>query len=124
MLFFLFSVDRKFLTLFYNSFIESVLTSFICWFQSLSVKQKNSLSRIVNVSSKIIGVSLRDMDSFYKRQVARKACSILSNENHCLYKLFEKLPSGRRFRSQACKTNRRLFSFIPQALAILNEAAE
>ena len=34
-----FSVDRKILTLFYKSFIESVLAfSFICWYHSLGVK--------------------------------------------------------------------------------------
>ena len=39
----LFNVDPTILKLFYNSFIESVLTfSFICWFYNLNVKQKKT----------------------------------------------------------------------------------
>ena len=39
-----FSVDQNILTLFYKSFIESVLSfSFMCWFHSLRVKNRNSL---------------------------------------------------------------------------------
>ena len=36
-----FSVDQKILTLFYKSFVESVLSfSFICWFHSLGVEEQ------------------------------------------------------------------------------------
>ena len=51
-----FQVDRSLMTMFYRSFIESVVTfSFICWFASLNLKHKNSITRITKVSSKIIG---------------------------------------------------------------------
>ena len=61
-----FSVDTKFLTLFYKSFIESIVTfSFICWFRCLSVKNKNSLQKIVNVSSKVIGEPQRNLQTFF-----------------------------------------------------------
>ena len=57
-----FSVDQKILTLFYKSFIQSVLSfSFICWFHSLGVKNRNSLQRIVRIASKITAVPHRDL---------------------------------------------------------------
>lgn len=49
-----FQVDSTLMTMSYCSFIESVLTfSLICWFQSLKVKQKNLLNKVVRVCSKI-----------------------------------------------------------------------
>ena len=60
-----FSVDQKILTLFYKSFIGSVLSfSFICWFHSLGVKNRNSLQRIVRIASKITAVPQRYLAVF------------------------------------------------------------
>ena len=116
-----FSVDTKFLTLFYKSFIESIITfSFICWFGCLGVN-KNSLQKIVNVSSKVIGEPQRNLQDFFVQQDIRKASSILGIHTHILQREFERLPSGRRFRANLCKTNRRKFSFIPTAISLLNE---
>ena len=119
-----FSVDTKCLTLFYKSFIESILTfSFICWFGSLSVKNKKTLEKIVCTSSKIIGESQRSLQHFFEQQVLRKSRSILACPEHVLFSEFERLPSGRRFRSHACRTNRRKFSFIPLSITLLNKDA-
>ena len=116
-----FSVDRTILQLFYKSFIESVLCfSFICWYFNLSAKHKNSLQKIVNISSKIIGEQQRHISQFCEQQVLRKARSILALDSHAMYPLYESLPSGRRFRCPTCKTNRRKFSFIPVSVRLLN----
>ena len=70
----LFSVSSVILSQFYQSFIESLLSfSFICWFISLSVHDKNSLSSIVNLCSKIIGEKQRDLASFCDQQTIWKA---------------------------------------------------
>ena len=117
-----FSVDTKFLKLFYKSFIESILTfSFICWFGSLSVRNKNSLQKIVNISSKVISEPQRSLQAFFEQQVVRKAFSIINAEDHVLNDHFQHLPSGKRFRQPLCMTNRRKFSFVPMAIAILNK---
>ena len=43
-------VDTTFMRMFYSSFIESVLTfSFICWFGSLTLKNRNRLEGIVRL---------------------------------------------------------------------------
>ena len=74
-----FSVDQKILTLFYTSFIESVLSfSFICWFHSLGMKNRNILQRIVRIASKITAVPQRDLALFCEQQILLKARSILT----------------------------------------------
>ena len=50
-----FGVSRKTLQMFYCSFIDSVLTSsFVCWFGTLSVKNRGRLNSIVNRGSKVV----------------------------------------------------------------------
>lgn len=52
-----FNVERSLMTLFYKSYIESVLTfAMLCWYGSLGVKAKTALVKIVNTSSKILAV--------------------------------------------------------------------
>ena len=117
-----FGVDKTILTLFYSSFIESVLTfSFICWYFNLSVKNRNNLQKIVSLCSKVIGEQQRDLTLFCERQTLRKAHSILADCEHVLYPEFELLPSRRRFRCPAFKTIRRRHSFVPTAVRILND---
>jgi hypothetical protein len=117
-----FSVDTKILSLFYQSFIESLLTfSFICWFHSLNVKDRNSLNSIVNVCSKIIGVRQRDLASFCDQQILRKTSRIFASADHFLKPEFTLLPSGRRFAIPACRGNRRSKSFVPCAIRLLNK---
>ena len=116
-----FSVDKSILKLFYSSFIESVLTfSFVCWFFSLSVKNRSSLHKVVNLCSKVIGVRQRDLTTFCEHQILRKAHTIILDPYHVLHSQFELLPSGRRFRVPVCKTNRRKFTFLPTAINLLN----
>ena len=103
-----------------KSFIECVLcSSFICWYFNLSVKNKNSLQKIVRVSSKIIGETQRNI-TLCEQQILRKARSILANDSHVLYPMFDTPPSSRRFRCLSCETNRKKLSFIPAAISLLN----
>ena len=64
--------------MFYKSFIEGVICfSCICWYFNLSVKNKNSLHKIVRISSKIIGDNQRDIIKFCEERTLRKARTIL-----------------------------------------------
>ena len=85
-----------------------------------SVKNKNSLQEIVRVSSKIIGETQRDITQVCKQQVLRNARSILANDSHALYPMFDTLPSGHSFKCLSCKTNRKKLSFIPAVISLLN----
>ena len=101
--------------MFYKSCIQSVLTfSFICWFGNVSQKDKNSLQRIVNISSKVTVVTQSTLTALYEKQVVNKATRILADDKHVLHADYILLPSSRRFRTVTCKTNRKRFSFVPR----------
>ena len=116
-----FNVCKETMCMFYQSFIESILTfSFICWFGGLSIKDKNCLYNIVKVCSKIIGIRQRDLSSLWERKVIKRAQGIISQPDHVLSSDFVLMPSGRRFAAPLVKTNRRAKSFLPSAIRLLN----
>lgn len=114
-------VSSKTLELCYHAFVESVLTfSFICWYRTLSVKSRNSLSSIVNVCSKIVGKKQATLEQLFQKRALRKAVSIYSDNTHPLSRLFELLPSNRRFRCLNTRTQRYKNTFIPSVIPMLN----
>ncbi len=116
-----FKVSDMTLNLFYQSFIESLLTfSFICWFNGLSMKDRNSLNGIVKVCSKIIGVLLRDPCSLQEKCVTQKVKRIISRHDHVLASKFSLMPSSRCYKMPLSKTNRHLKPLIPSAIRLLN----
>ena len=116
-----FGIDKTLMTLFYKSYIESVLIfSCICWFGGLNVTHKNALNRVVNIGSKIIGAQQNNLSVLYNRQVVKKANSILSDHSHPLHQHFQLLPSGTRFSFPLVRTNRYKYSFTPTAITLLN----
>ena len=117
-----FNVDNAIFSMFYKSCIQSVLTfSFICWFGNVSQKDKNNLQCIVNISSKVTGVTQSTLTALYEKQVANKATRILADDTHVLHAYYILLPSSRRFRTTTCKTNRKRFSFVPMSIRLLND---
>lgn len=63
------------MALFDKTFIESTLTlSIICWYGNVTIRDKNALSRIVNMASKIVGVKFE--------QVFNKAIQIYQDTGH------------------------------------------
>ena len=106
-----FNVDNTILSMFYKSCIQSVLTfSFIWWFGNVSQKDKNNLQRIVNISSKVTGVTQSTLTALYERLAVNKATKILADDTHILHGEYILLPSSRRFRTTTCKTNRKRLS--------------
>ena len=116
-----FNVSSVMMSLFYRSFIESVLTfSIIAWFGNLSLANKNKLGRLVKVASKISGKNQVQLVDLYQRQVLRKASSLLESPDHPLRSEFELLPLGRRLRVPVIKTKSYQMSFVPAAIQLLN----
>ena len=114
-------LSSSILSQFYKSTIESVLCfSITVWYGNLSQKDKHRLNRIVNISSKIIGLDLPTLESIYVRRLVKRANNILKDDTHPAYKLFELFPTGRRYRSIATKTNRFRDSTFPQTMTILS----
>ncbi len=109
------------LTLFYRSFVESVVIfSLICWYGSITLKQKNSISRLIRVSSCITGSKQKSLGELYQKQMLRRVESILSDSSHPLQAEFQMLPSGSRFKLPKLRTNRYKHSFVPAAILLLN----
>ena len=117
-----FRVDSNMMLLFYHSFVESMLL-FCCvaWYLSLSVTNKNKLSKIVNMASKVAGQKLDSMATTCERRVLKKGQAINEDESHPLHQAYELLPSGRRFRLPSFQTNRASRSFIPTTITLMNK---
>ena len=113
-----FNVCNTMLQIFYSSFIETF--SFICWYNGLTVRDRNSLNNVVRVCSKIIGVQQKTLRTIWEERVVQKARGIILQPNHILHSEFILLSSGRRFKAPLTKTNRYSMSFIPSAIRLLN----
>ena len=107
-----FNVNKKLMSL-----TESL--SFIDWFRSICVRDKNQMDHIVKVAGKLIGTPQTSLTAIFEKQVLSKARSILDCASHPLHCNFETLPSGRRFRLPFYKCNRTRNSFV-QAITLLN----
>ena len=117
-----FRLTTPIMTQFYRSVIESVLTfSNTAWYGSTSSNNKKKLNRVVKTASKIAGCELPSIDSIFQERVTRKARSIISDKLHPANPLFQLLPSGKRYRSIKCKSNRLQHSFYPTAVKMLND---
>ena len=114
-------MSSEMMTLFYRSFIESILTfCIVAWFGNLNLSNKNRLDCLVKTAGKISGSQQAGTMSIYTRQVLREAKDILHCPNRPLLNKFELLPSGRRFRAPIRRTKRLQVSFIPTAIYLLN----
>lgn len=116
-----FEVSKDILLTFYYSFLESIMTfSITCWFDSISLKNKNRLLRITSICTKIIGLPVRDLTLIHNQQTLRQAVKIINDPSHILHPAFQWLPSGRRLRCPACRTERRKATFVPKAVLLYN----
>jgi len=118
-----FDVSAHILQMVYQALIESILSfNIVTWFSHLNVREKNRLSRVVNIASKIIGVPQQQLTTLYDRALTRNAVKISCDKTHPLNRKFVKLPSGRRYRVPLAKKNIHRRSFVPSAISVLNAA--
>ena len=114
-------VSREILQSYYQCCVQSFLTySFICWFGSLTVHDKNVLNGIVNVCSKIVGMRQTSLNDLYERRAVKKGRQIANDASHVLVRNYELLPSGRRYRTFRVKA-RAAKTFIPRSIQLLNK---
>ncbi|KAG7474480.1 RNA-directed DNA polymerase from transposon BS [Solea senegalensis] len=115
------SLPPSILTTFYRGVVESILTYCIStWYSSCSMSDKKALQRIIRGAERVIGVSLPSIEELFQSRCKKRALTIVNDLLHPLNKLFELLPSGKRFRSIKGRTNRLINNFIPQAVRMLN----
>ncbi len=64
------NISRTLMTMYYTSYIESVLCfSICCWYGNVNMKHRNSLNGIVNQGSKIIGIKQTALISLSYRKI-------------------------------------------------------
>ncbi len=115
------SLPPPILTTFYRGSIESVLTSCITvWYGNCSAADRKTLQRTVNTAAKIIGAPLPSILGIFLARCSSKTNSIVKDPTHPSHRLFQLLPSGRRYRSIRARSARLLNSFFPQAVRALN----
>ena len=118
-----FGVSPKTLQMFHRSFIESILTSsFVCWFGTLSVKNRGRLNSIVNRGSKVVGVRQTGVSELYEKRAMRKGLQVISDLCHILSQYYETLPSGRRLRAFTAKKAKTLNNCVPMSIKIINKS--
>lgn len=92
----------------------------VAWYGNLTLANKNRLSSLIKLASKISGRSQAQLTDLYNRQVFRRASSLLECQDHPLHAEFKLLPSGRQLRVPVMRTKRYKVSFIPTAIKLLN----
>ena len=113
-------IDTKIMSLFYTSVIESVLCFCInVWSGNCTLKDRNMLSKLIRRVQRmgVLTVSLNDLCNLHCIKTCKK---IIRDKTHPLNNHYEKMPSGRRYRSLSCKGKRYHSSFVPTSLRILN----
>ena len=83
--------------------------------------KNNALDRVVKVSGKVVGVRQRSLCELYECRIVSKAQMILSDASHVLAKVYELMPSGRRYRNVRASTNRSKMSFVSRSIECLNK---
>ena len=111
------------LLLLYTSIVQPILLyCSTCFFNMLTVKNRNRLTQITNTANKIIGLRTPKLQELNDKAIARVAHAISLDITHPLNRYFSPLPSGRRFRTTRCNKARFSRSLIPSAIQIINKA--
>ncbi|KAI5109292.1 gastrula zinc finger protein XlCGF28.1-like, partial [Silurus meridionalis] len=108
------------LTSFYRCIIESILTNSITvWYGGSTVCERKALQRVVKTAQRITGTQLPAIEHLHHSRCLRRAHSI-KDSSHPSHKLFNLLPSRRRYRNLRTRTSRFRDSFFPSTITLLN----
>uniref|UniRef100_A0A8C6LAW8 Reverse transcriptase domain-containing protein n=1 Tax=Nothobranchius furzeri TaxID=105023 RepID=A0A8C6LAW8_NOTFU len=114
-------LQTNLLVSFYRAVIESVMTYAIpVWYAGCTVADKNRYQRVIRAAEKVIGCTLPSLDTIALQRCLTRARTISRDIYHPNHYLFAMLPSGKRFRSLSCRTDRLRKSFFPWAIRTLN----
>ncbi|KAI5608791.1 gastrula zinc finger protein XlCGF28.1-like, partial [Silurus asotus] len=125
-LYFLRSLKKSYLspgilTCFYRCIIESILTNSITvWYGGSTVCERKALQRVVKTAQRITGTQIPAVKHLHHSRCLRKAHSIIKDSSHPSHKLFNLLPSQRRYRNLHTRTSRFRDSFFPSTITLLN----
>ncbi|XP_058018789.1 DNA repair protein XRCC3 isoform X3 [Ahaetulla prasina] len=115
-------LPKELLIQFYRGIIESVIcTSITVWFGSVTQQERHRLQRIIRTAEKIIATNLPSIEDLYTARIKKRAGKIFTDPSHPGHKLFQLLPSKRRYRGLHNRTTRHKNSFFPKAITLLNQ---
>jgi len=115
------NISRTLMTMYYTSYIESVLCfSICCWYGNVNIKHRNSLNGIVNQGSKIIGIKQTGLSYSFDQFVSQKDKIIIADCTHPLFHELKMLLSGILYSMPKLKSNRYRRYFIPTAVRLLH----
>ena len=100
---------------FYHAVIEGILTAnILVWFYCTNKMEVKKIKLIIRTAERIIGASLRTIQSTYQERTIKRTSNIYKNMSHPVTLYFQYLPSGRL---RTFKGNKRLIdSFYPFAI--------
>ncbi len=116
-----FNLPQELLKQFYSAIIESVLcTSITVWFSSATKSDLGRIQRVVRTAERIVATTLHTLQELHLSRVSKRAVKITLDPSHQAHSLFERLPSGRRYRALSTRTTRYRNSFFPQVIHLMN----
>lgn len=108
------------LKLLLNLHRTTILTNCITvWYRSCAAAKRKDLHRVVKTAQRVVRTELPHLDDVYTNRLRTKTSSIPSDTSHPGHRLFELLPSGKRYRTTQSRTSRLRNSFFLRALATI-----
>ena len=115
-------ISQIILKRFHYAMIENVLTfSITVWFGRASYEEKAQMETLVKCTSKIIRFTLPTIESVYHTRCMRKSKNIVRDATHPANHLFERLPSGKHYRSVKANMTRFRNSFYLEVIRMNGE---
>ncbi|XDV45489.1 hypothetical protein PO909_013579, partial [Leuciscus waleckii] len=114
------NLSKELLITFYSAIIQSVIcTSITVWFGSATKRDRARLQRTIRAAQIIIGADLPFIQDLHRSRFRKRVVKINADPSHPGHKLFNLLPSGRRYKALYAKTSRYKVSFYSQAVTLL-----
>ena len=105
--------------------IPVLLYSCTAFFSMLSVQLQDALGKSTRFCKKVLRKCYNyekeyNLNDVNRDRISKLVDKIKSDPSHPLYKCFQLLPSGRRYRLPAMRTSRFRKSLVPVAIRLLN----
>ncbi len=117
-----FGVNKKILSLFYKSTVESLINfCIVCWHGNSCDKDKKYVKKVIK-TAKRLGCDTTLLDDLYKAAIKNKCSKIMKDSSHPLHCHFNYPISGLRLNSMYARTLRFKTSFVPSAIRFYNNS--
>ena len=116
-------LNRNITSLAFQAFVQPLI--FYCCSLTCSAINKKLLHKLmssVRLAEKRLWIDKGKTEHIMDKMMLKKVLKILKNSRHPLNKKFRYLPSGKRFDFPFCRTTRFKRTFVPEAIARLNQS--